>query len=74
MMREADPDGSGEIDFEEFVAVLQKQMGEGGAFAEVVESAFSLYGLLSTRRPQATVSSSPRASRASAARRGLPRS
>ena len=31
MMAEADPDGSGEVDFEEFVAVLKKQMAEGGS-------------------------------------------
>ena len=30
MMHEADPDGSGQIDFDEFVAVLKKQMKEGG--------------------------------------------
>ena len=28
LMVDADPDGSGEIDFDEFVAVLSKQLGE----------------------------------------------
>ena len=31
MMRDADPDGSGQVDFEEFVATLQKQIADGGS-------------------------------------------
>lgn len=46
MMKEADPDGSGEIDFEEFVTVLKKQMEAGGQLATVVEEASSLLGFL----------------------------
>ena len=30
MMKDADPDGSGEIDFEEFVIVLKRQMESDG--------------------------------------------
>ena len=46
MMKEADPDGSGAIDFEEFVTALKKQMEAGGQFATVVEEASSLLGFL----------------------------
>lgn len=46
MMKEADPDGSGEIEFEEFVTVLKKQMEVGGQLATVVEEASSLLGFL----------------------------
>jgi hypothetical protein len=46
MMREADPDGSGEVDFEEFVIVLKVQMEAGGQLAAVVEEASSAFGFL----------------------------
>ena len=46
MMREADPDGSGEVDFEEFVVVLKTQMEAGGQLAKVVEEASSQFGFL----------------------------
>lgn len=36
MMLDADPDGSGAVDYEEFVVVLKKQMGTGGRFAQLV--------------------------------------
>ena len=46
MMKEADPDGSGEIDFEEFVAVLKVQMEKGGQLASVMTEASSFFGFL----------------------------
>lgn len=46
MMNEADPDGSGSVDFEEFCAVLTKQMESGGQLASVVDSASSFFGFL----------------------------
>ena len=46
MMKEADPDGSGSVDFEEFVTVLKRQMEAGGQLAAVVEEASSLFGFL----------------------------
>ena len=46
MMKEADPDGSGSVDFEEFCAVLTKQMESGGQLASVVDSASSFFGFL----------------------------
>ena len=46
MMKEADPDGSGEIDFEEFVAVLKVQMEKGGQLASVMSEASSVFGFL----------------------------
>lgn len=46
MMVEADRDMSGEIDFEEFVAVVQKQIREGGGgdIASIVSQAGGLFG------------------------------
>ena len=46
MMREADPDDSGEVDFDEFVSVLTKQMEAGGQLASVVNSASDFFGFL----------------------------
>jgi len=49
LMKEADPDGSGEIDFEEFVTVLQKQTKEGGGgLASAVSGASSFFGWISS--------------------------
>jgi Ca2+-binding EF-hand superfamily protein len=45
MMAEADPDRSGAVDFEEFVAVLTKQMESGGQLATVVTTAGGFFGL-----------------------------
>ena len=36
MMKEADPDLSGEIEFEEFAQVLRRQMATGGRFAQIM--------------------------------------
>jgi hypothetical protein len=47
LMKEADPDGSGQIEFEEFVAVLQKQIKDGkGDLAGVVTEASATFGWL----------------------------
>ena len=49
LMVEADPDGSGQIDFGEFVIALQKQMsggGKGGALADVVTKGADAWGFL----------------------------
>jgi hypothetical protein len=47
LMKEADPDGSGQIEFEEFISVLQKQLADGkGALAGVVTEASSSFGWL----------------------------
>ena len=46
MMKEADPDGSGSVDFDEFCTVLTKQMEAGGQLASVVDSASSFFGFL----------------------------
>ena len=36
MMKDADPNGNGTVDYEEFQIVLKKQMGSGGRFAQMV--------------------------------------
>lgn len=48
IMKEADPDGSGEIDFDEFVLVLRKQIdaGGGGGFFSVFSKASDVFGFL----------------------------
>ena len=49
MVAEADADGSGEVEFDEFVLVLRKQMeggGTGGALLNVVSEAGSMFGWL----------------------------
>lgn len=46
MMKDADPDGSGEVDFEEFVSVLKKQMKDGGQLADVFTTAGNFFGFL----------------------------
>jgi len=49
MVAEADADGSGEVEFDEFVLVLRKQMeggGAGGAFSNVVSEVGSMFGWL----------------------------
>lgn len=46
LMKEADPDGDG-IDFEEFVAALQKQMKNGGGgLADVFSQAADAFGFM----------------------------
>ena len=42
MMKEADPDGSGHIDFGEFVVTLGDQLKKGGKFAEVYQKALDV--------------------------------
>ena len=46
LMRDADPDGSGQIEFEEFVTVMRSQMDKGGGLADVVAAAGNLFGWL----------------------------
>jgi hypothetical protein len=47
LMKEADPDGSGDINFDEFVAALQRQMkGGGGGLANVFNAAGDAFGWL----------------------------
>ena len=47
LMSEADPDGSGEVDFEEFFVVLQAQMAEGsGGLLGAFSGAAGLLGIL----------------------------
>ena len=47
LMVEADPDGSGDIDFEEFSALLQKQIRAGrGQMVTVVSKTSSIFGFL----------------------------
>ncbi|KOO29901.1 calmodulin-like protein 8 [Chrysochromulina tobinii] len=48
LMVDADPDGSGAIDFDEFMAVLSKQLGEGKSdgLASVFSGASSMFGFL----------------------------
>ena len=45
-VKDADPDGSGEIDFEEFVRVLGSQLSGGGGLADVVTKAGAIFGWL----------------------------
>lgn len=45
LMTEADPDGSGQIEFEEFVAVMADQMKQGGGgLVDIVSAAGNLFG------------------------------
>ena len=47
LMREADPDGNGQIDFEEFKSVLRKQLAAGGGgLSEVVTEVSAAFGWL----------------------------
>jgi hypothetical protein len=48
MMAEADPDGSGEVDFDEFCSSVKHQIeaGHGGALTEVVKQAGGMFGWL----------------------------
>ena len=49
LVKDADPDGSGEIDFEEFTHVLEAQMRDGGQLADVVNQAANFFGWLDPR-------------------------
>ena len=42
MMKEADPDGSGHVDFGEFVVTVGNQLKKGGKFAEVYKRALDV--------------------------------
>jgi len=44
LMKEADPDGSGEIEFEEFLSVMRSQVEGGGGLADLVSKAGNLFG------------------------------
>lgn len=44
LMKEADPDGSGQIEFEEFVTVMRSQLDKGGGLASVVSAAGNFFG------------------------------
>ena len=46
LVADADPNGSGEIDFKEFTVVLRKQLKEGGGLGDVVTSASGAFGWL----------------------------
>ena len=46
LVADADPNGSGEIDFKEFTVVLRKQLKEGGGLGDVVTSALDAFGWL----------------------------
>ena len=46
LMTDADPDGSGQIEFEEFVTVMRSQMDKGGGLADVVAAAGNAFGWL----------------------------
>ena len=49
MMTDADRDDDGEIDFEEFVAAVQKQTTSGGDFANVFINAGGFFGFLNRK-------------------------
>ena len=64
LMRDADPDGSGHIEFEEFASVLKKQLKSGkGGLASVVTEASSAWGFLN---PLSWFAEEPASSAASA--------
>lgn len=46
LMKEADPDGSGEIEYPEFASVLRKQLRTGGGLADVTTEASGAFGWL----------------------------
>ena len=51
IVADADPDSSGVIEFEEFVAVLSKQMASGGEMATLFNASAAMFGWLQLANP-----------------------
>ena len=51
IVADADPDSSGVIEFEEFVAVLSKQMASGGEMATLCNASAAMFGWLQLATP-----------------------